>query len=204
MQRLRPGVRVNVHFRFNRANFTLPLFSLTSSDLTCSPQIVVFGKQHIHPSFPSQFHAVNKSSDISYLFTPYLHPMTNPVISCSKVFLCLHDQHTSQRRPYASSPSVACGTSSPFCIKFPPHSWIECCCCFCIFILIFGCTGSQLWCAGSSMFLVTCELFLTGCGIQFPDQASNLGPCIGSAESQPLDHQENLYYRFLKQFEIRM
>ena len=25
MQRLRPGVRVNVHFRFNRANFTLPL-----------------------------------------------------------------------------------------------------------------------------------------------------------------------------------
>ena len=29
------------------------------------------------------------------------------------------------------------------------------------------------------------------CGIAFPDQGLNSGPCIGSVESEPLDHQRS-------------
>ena len=32
---------------------------------------------------------------------------------------------------------------------------------------------------------------IAACGIQFPDQGSNWAPCLGSAESQPLDHQRS-------------
>ena len=41
-------------------------------------------------------------------------------------------------------------------------------------------------------------------GIQFPDQGSNLSPCTGSMESQPLNHQGSPYSLFalsLKQFD---
>ena len=31
--------------------------------------------------------------------------------------------------------------------------------------------------------VVTCKLFVVACRIGFPDQGSNLGPCIGSEES---------------------
>ena len=47
---------------------------------------------------------------------------------------------------------------------------------------LFGHARCQLWHAGSVIFVVAC-------GIQFPDQGLNLGLCIGSTESQPLDHQ---------------
>ena len=35
----------------------------------------------------------------------------------------------------------------------------------------------------------TWELLVVACGTQFPDQGSNLGPCIRCTESWPLDHQ---------------
>ena len=57
------------------------------------------------------------------------------------------------------------------------------------FIDLFGCAGSQLWHVGS--LVAACGLLVAACGIQFPDQGLNLAPCIGSAESQPLDHQES-------------
>ena len=74
---------------------------------------------------------------------------------------------------------------------------------FCLFQFfkkyLFGCTSlswdtgdlpSSLWHAGFFFLTVACNSFLVvSCGIQFPDQGSNLPPCVGSAESQPLDHQ---------------
>ena len=45
----------------------------------------------------------------------------------------------------------------------------------------------SLWHSGCSVG--TCELLVTACGIQCCDQGSNLGPSLGSTESQPLDHQ---------------
>ena len=35
----------------------------------------------------------------------------------------------------------------------------------------------------------TWELLVVACGTQFPDQGSNLGPCIRCTESWPLDYQ---------------
>ena len=37
------------------------------------------------------------------------------------------------------------------------------------------------------------ELLVVTCGIQFHDQRWNPGPCIGSAESQPLDYQGRVH-----------
>ena len=66
-------------------------------------------------------------------------------------------------------------------------------------IYLFGCTGS-LRCAGS--LVVACRIFFfqlwhTGslgvaCGIQFPDQGSNLGPLHWQRGVLPLDHQGSL------------
>ena len=42
-----------------------------------------------------------------------------------------------------------------------------------IFIYLFGCIGSQLQHAGS--LVVACEPLVAACGIQFPNQGSNLG-----------------------------
>ena len=39
------------------------------------------------------------------------------------------------------------------------------------------------------IFIWLCQVLVVACGIQFPDQGSNPGPCIGSLESQPGDHQ---------------
>ena len=52
-----------------------------------------------------------------------------------------------------------------------------------LFILFypFGCARSQLQHAGS---------LVAACVIYFPNQGSNLGPCMGSVASQPLDQKE--------------
>ena len=43
-----------------------------------------------------------------------------------------------------------------------------------------------------------CEFLVVVCGIQFPNQALNPGPCIGSLKSQPLDHQRSPWiYAFI-------
>ena len=39
-------------------------------------------------------------------------------------------------------------------------------------------------------------VFTATWGIQFSDQGSNLGPCIGSSQSQPLDDQESIIFKF--------
>ena len=43
------------------------------------------------------------------------------------------------------------------------------------------------------MYLFTwlCQVLVVACGIWCPDQRSSLGPCIGSMESSPLDHQRS-------------
>ena len=46
---------------------------------------------------------------------------------------------------------------------------------------LFDCAGSQLQHAGS---------LAVACVIQFPNQGWNLGPCMGSVASQPLDQKE--------------
>ena len=60
----------------------------------------------------------------------------------------------------------------------------------------FGCAGFQLQHMGPSLFVeareslvAACTLLIVACGIQFPDQGWNPGPCIGSSESLPLDHK---------------
>ena len=58
------------------------------------------------------------------------------------------------------------------------------------FICLFGCTEYQLWHVGH--LVAVCELLVVAWGIQFPDQGSNLCPCIGSTESQPLTTREVL------------
>ena len=57
------------------------------------------------------------------------------------------------------------------------------------FYLLFDCAEYYLGHRGSLIFAGTCR-------IQFPDQGSNLGPCIGSSESQPLDHQGSVIFKF--------
>ena len=44
--------------------------------------------------------------------------------------------------------------------------------------------------------VVACELLVAACGIQSPasDRTRAPAPCVGSAESQPLDHQEVSLY----------
>ena len=42
-----------------------------------------------------------------------------------------------------------------------------------------------------TLFIWLHWVLVVACGIQFPDQGSNLAPCIGSTETQPLDHQES-------------
>ena len=52
---------------------------------------------------------------------------------------------------------------------------------------LFGCSGSELWHEGS--LVVACELFITACGVEFPDQGSNPSPLLwehGVLDTGPL------------------
>ena len=82
--------------------------------------------------------------------------------------------------------------NSPDCLSDQVHSLKK----FFYLFTLSGCTRSQLWFVGPSIFLVSggifsvaCELLVLACEIQFPDQGLNLGPSIGSTESQQLDHE---------------
>ena len=49
--------------------------------------------------------------------------------------------------------------------------------------------GLQSLLLGVRSLVASCKLVVAACGIQLPDRGSNPGPCIGSVESLPLDHQ---------------
>ena len=44
--------------------------------------------------------------------------------------------------------------------------------------------GPQVRHVGSLIFVAACQLVVVACGLEFPDQGLNLGPCFGSMESQ--------------------
>ena len=53
-----------------------------------------------------------------------------------------------------------------------------------IYLAVWG-----LSCGTQDLRSLVCELRAVACGIQFPDQELSQAFCIGSTESQPLDHQ---------------
>ena len=78
---------------------------------------------------------------------------------------------------------------------FPVFLFISCCHSFSFIFSYY-----KLICLAVPVSVVACRIFflIVACGmIQFPDQGSNLGPCIGSMESQLLDHQETPCLLFL-------
>ena len=58
---------------------------------------------------------------------------------------------------------------------------------------LFICLYWILVAAHRRIFNCTIEHLVSTCGIQFPDQGLNQAPCIGSMQSQPLDHQGSPY-----------
>ena len=65
-----------------------------------------------------------------------------------------------------------------------------------LFIYLSGYAGSQLRHAGS--FVVAGELLVTPCGIQFPDQGSNLGPLLWELRVLATGPPERSHHAYLK------
>ena len=132
--------------------------------------------------------------DLSVLYLRYVTNIFSKIVGCLFFFsLVPHLRACGSQFPDQGL------NSSPLQWKQSSNQWTtkEFLVVFLTFMFLFGCTGSQLQHTGSLIFAVACRIFqlqhanssVPACGLQFTVQGLNSGPCIGSVESLPLDHQ---------------